>query len=104
MSESKQPKNSPAEGARHRLKIEEPPRHQHTFETAGVDVLTRAPDEWMSDAPSSILSRKPSAMLQRQSSSFSTAEARPATQADAARPTFGSQGFADVPVMPTIAR
>jgi len=97
LSESKQPKNSPAEDARHKINVDESPRHQHTFETMGVEVLTRAPDEWMSDAPSSILSREPSAMLQRQSSSFGTAAARPATQTDTARPTFRGRDLSGVP-------
>jgi len=93
MSESNQPKNSPADGARHKIKVEEQPRHQHTFETAGVDGLTRAPDEWMSDVPSRILSREPSALLQRTEAGPEGSETL-----GAARPRFGGRSFASLPV------
>jgi len=97
MSESKQPKTTQAEGGKARVKAEEPSRHQFTFETAGVDLLSCAPDELMSEAPSSILSHDPSAILRRQPTTPATAGAGSAAQIDHARPTFGGRSFAGVP-------
>lgn len=96
MSESKNPNNAPADGARHKVRVEESPHHQFTFETAGVNLLNRALDEFCGDTSSTALSHEPSAILWRQPTTSAIAGVGRAAQIDHARPTFGGRSFAGV--------
>lgn len=97
MSETTQPKTAQADSKKTKVKAEEPPRHQFTFETAGVDWLGHALDEAAGDASSHFLDPAPSAFLRQQTSVVTKADARPTSQAAPARPAFRGRDFAAVP-------
>jgi hypothetical protein len=97
MGESNQPKPSPADGVRHKIKIEDAPRHDHVPESAEDERLNGTPDAATNDAPSRLLNPAPSALLRRRPAPLAPPEPRSAPRSDPARPSLRGRDFSGLP-------